>query len=431
MLMDSLYSRFVPDALDADPERRRRARLLVAMSTIVAVGSAVVGAAGWVVEGSMNPRVIALLVLAVLGAATPLVLRHTGRLRTGTHVIALAGTVMIAVNAYTLGGLHGASLAACTMVMLVTFFLGGAVTAAVWTGIGATLILTYFALDSAGHAFPMAIGPQADALMSTLSLLTQMSVVYLFAWLYERERTRATDAISSALQAAEQANQALEQHVADLQSFARAASHDLRGPAARVKTLASMLAQDHGEAIGPKGERLLDMLGSSATSMMALIEDLLELERVKGAALKRSKTDLTGVARAIIVDLRAEDPERDVDVSIADGLTADVDPGLARVVLVNLLGNAWKYTSKAEQAHIELGSDDGGFHVRDNGAGFDMTYVHKLFEPFERLHGQSQFAGNGVGLATVHRIIARHGGSITGRSGDDGGATFSFDFGSA
>jgi len=134
--------------------------------------------------------------------------------------------------------------------------------------------------------------------------------------------------------------------------------------------------------------------------------------------------------RSCIEHLRASDPERVVDVGVADGLSASADPQLARALVENLVGNAWKFTSKAVSARIELGcvSEEGAqaFFIRDNGAGFDMAYAEKLFKPFQRLHGASEFSGTGIGLATAHRIVHRHGGRIWADGVVGGGAVFHF-----
>jgi signal transduction histidine kinase len=169
-----------------------------------------------------------------------------------------------------------------------------------------------------------------------------------------------------------------------------------------------------------------------ATQRMAeLIDALLQLARITRVELSRKPLDLTALARAITEELRRKEPARAVEFILAKGLPATGDERLLGVVLENLLGNAWKFTAKREQARIEVGSltqPDGGlvFFVRDNGAGFDMTYAQRLFGAFERLHPMSDFPGTGIGLATVQRIIHRHGGHIRAEGAVDQGATFYF-----
>jgi light-regulated signal transduction histidine kinase (bacteriophytochrome) len=165
--------------------------------------------------------------------------------------------------------------------------------------------------------------------------------------------------------------------------------------------------------------------------MNSMIDALLALSRLSTQSLERITVDLSDLARQVIAELRAQAPERQVDVMIADGLTALGDPTLLRMVLDNLLGNAWKYSSKREHARIEFGRLDDAdgpptFYVRDNGAGFDMRFAGKLFGAFQRLHGATEFAGTGIGLASVRRIVRRHGGDIRAEAAVDRGATFYF-----
>jgi light-regulated signal transduction histidine kinase (bacteriophytochrome) len=166
--------------------------------------------------------------------------------------------------------------------------------------------------------------------------------------------------------------------------------------------------------------------------MAGLIDDLLKLSRVSRAEIRLQQVDLTECARATVARLGNSDPHRDVTVTVGQGLRAFGDPGLLGVVLENLLGNAWKFTSKRKAATIELGSTekDGKkvLFVRDNGAGFDMSYADRLFGVFQRLHQATEFDGTGIGLATVHRIVKRHGGRIWAEGEIDRGATFYFTF---
>jgi light-regulated signal transduction histidine kinase (bacteriophytochrome) len=167
--------------------------------------------------------------------------------------------------------------------------------------------------------------------------------------------------------------------------------------------------------------------------MAHLIEDLLQLSRVTRAELKRSRVDLSALGQAILNEYARQEPERATSVQMQPSMAAYGDPNLLRVVMENLLGNAWKFTSRTTSPRIEAGCSraDGAtvYYVRDNGAGFDMRYVDKLFQPFQRLHAPSEFEGTGVGLATVQRIIRRHGGHIWAESAVDEGATFYFTLG--
>jgi signal transduction histidine kinase len=164
--------------------------------------------------------------------------------------------------------------------------------------------------------------------------------------------------------------------------------------------------------------------------MAQLIDDLLNLSRVSRGTMSRELVDLTRMAHEVADELRVTAPQRDVEVLVADGLTAQTDPRLLRIVLTNLLGNAWKFTAGRPHARIEFGCSgvNGGkeYFVRDNGAGFDQTYAGKLFGAFQRLHAASDFPGTGIGLATVQRIIARQGGRVWAEGKIDQGATFHF-----
>ena len=167
--------------------------------------------------------------------------------------------------------------------------------------------------------------------------------------------------------------------------------------------------------------------------MTQLIDDLLSLSKITRASLARDRVDLSDLARRVLAELAARDPQRKIDARVADGLVVKGDPRLLTVVLENLLGNAWKFTSKQPAATIEVGREarDGEtvYFVRDNGAGFSMEHATKLFAPFQRLHAASDFEGTGIGLATVHRVMARHGGRVWAEAKPGEGATFLFTLG--
>jgi light-regulated signal transduction histidine kinase (bacteriophytochrome) len=188
--------------------------------------------------------------------------------------------------------------------------------------------------------------------------------------------------------------------------------------------------EDYASKLEPEARDYLQRVRAATKRMAQLIDDLLALSRVSRSDMTRTKVDLSGLARNVAAELRNAQPDRQTEFMIADGLTADADPRLLRIVLDNLFGNAWKFTSKHPNARIEFGtSGENGsrqFFVRDNGAGFDMTYAHKLFGAFQRLHANEEFAGTGIGLATVQRIINRHGGRITAEGAVGQGATFRF-----
>jgi light-regulated signal transduction histidine kinase (bacteriophytochrome) len=191
-----------------------------------------------------------------------------------------------------------------------------------------------------------------------------------------------------------------------------------------------MLVEDYNEVLDDGGKGLLRRVRAAAQRMSELIDDLLQLARVSRSELRRQSVDLSRKARGVLAELQQGEPDRRVEVAVEDGLVVEADDRLLGVVLENLLGNAWKFTSKKDGARIELtGLDiegESGYRIRDNGAGFDMTYANKLFRPFQRLHSEGDFPGTGIGLATVQRVIERHGGRVWAEGAVGGGATFFF-----
>ncbi|ATB44065.1 Phytochrome, two-component sensor histidine kinase [Cystobacter fuscus] len=216
----------------------------------------------------------------------------------------------------------------------------------------------------------------------------------------------------------------------ELESFSYSVSHDLRSPLRAIDGFAQALLEDDGPRLSPEGLRLLSRLQGAATRMGQLIDDLLLLSRVTRAEVQREPVDLSALATSVLQELRQREPARDVTCSLQPGLVARGDPRLLRVLLENLLGNAWKFTSKRSGAHIEFFSEmvDGVPHyvVRDNGVGFDMAYAGKLFSPFQRMHKPSDFPGTGIGLATVQRIVHRHRGDISAQATRGSGAILRF-----
>ncbi|CAN5566460.1 hypothetical protein BH09VER1_BH09VER1_48360 [soil metagenome] len=236
-------------------------------------------------------------------------------------------------------------------------------------------------------------------------------------------------------------NETLEHKVADrtselesvnreLESFCYSVSHDLRAPLRAIAGFAQILAENYRDALDDTARNYFDRVLSATSRMGDLIDDLLNLSRVTRDELRHGPVDLTGLARSVVAALRQAAPERIAEVVVADGLETTGDPRLLRIMLENLLGNAWKFTSKSPAAHLEftshLENSERVFSIRDNGAGFDMRYAGKLFAPFQRLHRLSEFPGTGIGLATVQRIIHRHGGRVWAQAEVDRGATFHF-----
>jgi PAS domain S-box-containing protein len=231
---------------------------------------------------------------------------------------------------------------------------------------------------------------------------------------------------------------ALQQYAAELasankelESFSYSVSHDLRAPLRSIDGFAQALAEDYEDRLDDTGRDYLGRIRRAAQRMGMLIDDLLSLSRVARLELTRTAVDLTAVVTDAAHRLREQDPDRIVEWRIQPGITAEGDARLLQVAIDNLIGNAWKFTTKHNPAVIEFGiaTLEGGrraFMVRDNGAGFDMAHATKLFGAFQRLHGVTEFPGTGVGLATVHRIVHRHGGRIWAESAVGAGATFYF-----
>jgi signal transduction histidine kinase len=222
----------------------------------------------------------------------------------------------------------------------------------------------------------------------------------------------------------------LETANAELESFCYSVSHDLRAPLRSIDGFSQALTEELGGDISEDAGRYLGKIHGSTKRMGQLIEDLLNLSKLSRMDLKLAEVDLSAMAQEVVSGLQQSAPERRVDVSIWDGMKAWGDGRLLLVALENLLGNAWKFTGRSAAPKIEVGTiQEGGkaiYFVRDNGAGFDMAYVDKLFGVFQRLHGQSEFPGTGVGLATVQRIILRHGGRIWATATPGKGAAFFF-----
>jgi DNA-binding response OmpR family regulator len=218
----------------------------------------------------------------------------------------------------------------------------------------------------------------------------------------------------------------LERKNKELEAFSYSVSHDLRAPLRAIDGFSQALLEDYAGLLDERGRDYLGRVRGAAQRMGELIDDLLLLSRVSRAELRRGPVRLTETARAVAAELASKHPERSVAVEIAEGLVAEADGRLCRVLLENLLGNAWKFTAKTREARVEVGMAGSAYFVRDNGAGFDMRYAEKLFAPFQRLHGEAEFPGTGIGLATVHRIVDRHGGRVWAEGAVGRGATLFF-----
>jgi len=219
----------------------------------------------------------------------------------------------------------------------------------------------------------------------------------------------------------------------ELDAFAYSVSHDLRAPLRGIEGFSLALLEDYGDKLDETGMDYLDRIRQGCIRMGRLIDDLLKLSRITRSEIQLKPVDLGGMALQVIEELRRHEPERQVTVRIEEGLTAVADQTLIRTVLENLLGNAWKFTQKTEQALIEFGAlrgeGDPVFYIRDNGAGFNMEYENRLFGAFQRLHRSDEFEGTGIGLASAQRVLLLHGGRIWAEGEEGKGAVFYFTFG--
>ena len=225
----------------------------------------------------------------------------------------------------------------------------------------------------------------------------------------------------------------LEHKNRELESFSYAVSHDLRAPLRRIDSFSRAVLESQGEKLDEAGQRYLERVREASQHMSELIDDVLHLSRVTRADLRDHEVDLSALANLMLARLQESEPARNVETKVRPGVLVTGDGQLLRIAMENLLENAWKFTGKQPEARIEFGvtnaSGEPTYFIRDNGAGFDMTYADRLFGPFQRLHPQGEFPGSGIGLATVQRIIHRHGGRVWAEGLRGQGATFQFTLG--
>lgn len=226
-----------------------------------------------------------------------------------------------------------------------------------------------------------------------------------------------------------EAVRALQASNEELEAFCYSVAHDLRAPLRGIQGFSQALLDDYSSVVDEKGQSYLTRVSTAALRMSQLIDDLLTLSRISRGSVARDTVDISALARAVAADVERH-YGRQLQLNIRDGLTANADPRLLQIVFENLLGNAWKFTANVADPQLEVGAEREEeattFFVRDNGAGFDEAYASKLFAPFQRMHSEKEFAGTGIGLATVQRIVRRHGGRVWAHAAVNRGATIYF-----
>jgi len=274
-----------------------------------------------------------------------------------------------------------------------------------------------------------------------LFVLGSAVLLYVVLRRYEQRGRDAVAALIESRNEVRRANADLERRVTErtrqleaanreLEAFAYAVSHDLRAPLRSMSGFSQILQETAPPGLDDKSRHYLQRIHDASVRMSGLIEDLLNLSRIGRSELTARPISLSQVAAEAAAALRERHPAREVQLEIAPGLEVNADPRLLRIALENLLSNAWKYTARAAAARVSIGMQAGEsgpvYFVHDNGVGFDMKYADKLFVPFQRLHPETEFPGSGIGLVTVQRIIARHGGRVWADAKVDEGATFYF-----
>ncbi len=299
-----------------------------------------------------------------------------------------------------------------------------------------SIFLSEFIVMIAIYLLPPFPSRLAEAIFDAAALIVMLSPM-LYFFLFKpmlsqvKEREHAEEEVVKLNKELERRISELEELNEDLESFSYSVSHDLRSPLLVIQGFSHLLSEDYGEALDSKGADFLQRIVETSKRMSQIIDSLLTLSQVARKEIQHEELDLSEMASTVAVELSKRTPKNHVEVIIEKGVKARGDARLLRIVMENLLGNAWKYTSKQPNPRIEFGmlkekDESIIYYVRDNGVGFDMAYADKVFMPFERLHPADEYPGTGVGLATVKRIVQRHGGRIWAESGVGNGAVFYF-----
>ncbi|MBM2838475.1 MAG: bacteriophytochrome (light-regulated signal transduction histidine kinase) [Deltaproteobacteria bacterium] len=299
-----------------------------------------------------------------------------------------------------------------------------------------SIFLSEFVVMIAIYLLPPFPSRLAEAIFDAAVLIVMLSPI-LYFFLFKpmlsqvKEREYAEEEVVKLNRELEWRISELEELNVELESFSYSVSHDLRSPLFVIQGFSQLLAENYVEALDSKGADFLKRIVSSSKRMSQIIDSLLTLSHVAREEIQHEELDLSEMASTVAVELSKRNPTNHVEVIIEKGVKARGDARLLRIVMENLLDNAWKYTSKQPKPRIEFGmlkekDESIIYYVRDNGVGFDTAYADKLFMPFERLHSGDEYPGTGVGLATVKRIVHRHGGRVWAESGVGNGAVFYF-----
>jgi len=368
------------------------------------------------------PVVVNIILFAsLIGFVSLVMVRFLKRPLAAAHLATLCLFTALFGPALFTGGIFSSSLVWLVLVPVVASLMAGKRASLFW-GLITIFSLSFILILNRVLLIDLTLRA-SDSVDNFTDLVLVMVVTMAVTWLNETTKQRTMDKLEKTQTDLEATNQELE-------AFVYSVSHDLRAPLRSIDGYSKLLQDENKDLLRETGKGYLGRIRYSTYHMTQLIDDLLKLSRVANAEMWIINVDLCALAREAVIDLQTTQPDRKVKVILPDELLAKGDPNLMRIALKNLISNSWKYTGKRPDAQIELGSllQDGKrvFFIKDNGAGFDMAYVGKLFKPFQRLHAISEYEGTGIGLTIVQRIIQRHSGRIWAKGTVNQGATFYF-----